>query len=125
MLELKVAGYCHDCPYFEPTREEYELYYSEQLQAANTYIVCKNSEKCGHIAEYLKKFGKLDEECPVVKLKGELRNLQYIELEEGYDFMISVRDSSIKLYSYQDNELLMDSLGNAVKFVAKKRRRNE
>lgn len=55
MLELKVASYCHDCPYFEPVKEEGELYCSGCLLAANTYIVCKNAKKCEHIAEYLEK----------------------------------------------------------------------
>lgn len=55
MLELKVASYCHDCPYFEPVKEADELYCNGYLQVMNTYIVCKNAEKCEYIAEYLEK----------------------------------------------------------------------
>lgn len=55
MFELKVADYCHDCPYFEPVKEEDDLYCGGHRLATNTYIVCKNAEKCGCIAEYLEK----------------------------------------------------------------------
>lgn len=102
MIQLDVKEYCHECPEFTPVLGE--VLENWNLAVVNTPVTCK-----------------YDKECSVVKVKGELRNLRYIELEEGYDFMISVRDSSIKLYSYRDNELLIDSLGNAVKIVAKKK----
>lgn len=120
MIQLEVEEYCHECPKFTPVLGE--IIRTWNLAVVNTPVTCKYEEECKAIASYLgKKFDNLDEEYPTIEVKGELRNLRYIELEEGNDFMISVRDSSIKLYSYRDNELLIDSLGNAVKFVAKKK----
>lgn len=55
MLELKVADYCHNCPYFEPVVEETALYSYDGNRAGNTYIVCENSKKCENIAVYLEK----------------------------------------------------------------------
>lgn len=56
MLELKVADYCHGCPYLEPVKESEDYHTMDYYRmASNTYIVCKNDEKCRHIAEYLEK----------------------------------------------------------------------
>lgn len=55
MLELKVADYCHSCPYFEPVTKENALYNYDGYRTGNTYIVCENDRKCENIAEYLEK----------------------------------------------------------------------
>lgn len=62
MLELKVADYCHDCPYFEPVLGERSIGAKRGLyaMAENTYIFCSKDNMCAMLATHIEK-----------KLKGE------------------------------------------------------
>lgn len=55
MIKLEIENYCQDCLYFEAEvyKEYFEDYYGRKLP--NTYISCKNADKCRCIKRYLEK----------------------------------------------------------------------
>ena len=55
MIKLDVEKYCQDCPDFEAKvyKEFFEDFYGFKLP--NTYISCKNTDKCRRIKRYLEK----------------------------------------------------------------------
>lgn len=50
--EIIVAGYCEDCPHFNP---ESNVIYSDNKTALMTYVQCVYREQCRHAAEYTAK----------------------------------------------------------------------
>lgn len=60
MIELKVAKYCHNCPYFQPicdTNGSRDLF-SGKTVSTNSIITCENGKKCENIAKYLLDYAK-------------------------------------------------------------------
>lgn len=55
MIELKVEGYCHSCPYFEAVSDMDILYTGEERTAGRTVVRCINSEKCKEIHRYIER----------------------------------------------------------------------
>lgn len=55
MIELKVAQYCHSCPYFEAKQDTIAScdQRNGNICYTNTTIYCENSGKCRLIAKYL------------------------------------------------------------------------
>ena len=52
MITLKVEEYCHnDCKDFNPVVMKYET-----MKGFNTFVSCKNEERCKRICETIKSF---------------------------------------------------------------------
>lgn len=55
MIDLKVKGYCKDCPMFYADSSTETTYMNNGEWVTVTTIQCINYSKCQHIEEYLRK----------------------------------------------------------------------
>ena len=55
MIELKVAAYCHNCPYFKSKEETSILrdVMTNNITKTNTTVTCEESKRCENIAKWL------------------------------------------------------------------------
>lgn len=53
MIKLNVAGYCHNCPDFEPNVEK-DILYAPCDEIHETTITCKHKTRCEIICDFLR-----------------------------------------------------------------------
>lgn len=54
-IKLKVDPYCENCPHFEADVNTEMVVHFNEILRTDTYITCKNKDKCEQIMDYLSK----------------------------------------------------------------------